>query len=313
MGDLVFVTDNITMMKGVQRNLPIVINIDDKATALELEYNRASVINYMLMSLDSRIGEISNVATCYLNKQTKDEKQKDKYNDFVNLLSVINGVEIDYPKTGTRWAVPYYIAKYARPLPYFMKYAGSYYSKLKKLAKTRCNLNYLCWDIEKWQSEIRFKRKSPDTSDIMINSDIIWDEDKFNEVEILFNIFNKEMAEIQKQASMMKDYDKYKDFFEGLSRSDVINSKINWDIIYDKYKWDILNISSSHSELANYAVYLCYVKYPKKSKSFCWVITEEGLLNNIRYNSDGGDIFELYETGNPSDIEYMGRYYRTEG
>ena len=94
MGDLVFVTDNEIMMKGVQRDLPIVIDIDDKITALEVEYNKESIINYMLMSLDSRIGEISNVATCYLNKQTTDEKQIKKYDDYVSLLSVINGKEI---------------------------------------------------------------------------------------------------------------------------------------------------------------------------------------------------------------------------
>jgi hypothetical protein len=68
------------MKKGIQEGLPIVIDVDDKITAIEVPYDKKGVINYMLMSLDSRIGEISNVATCYLNKQTKDEKQKAKYN-----------------------------------------------------------------------------------------------------------------------------------------------------------------------------------------------------------------------------------------
>ena len=82
------------MKSGVQRDLPITIDVDDKVTALEVPYNKEGVIKYMLMSLDSRIGEISNVATCYLNKQTKDEKQKEKHNDYVCLLSVINGKEM---------------------------------------------------------------------------------------------------------------------------------------------------------------------------------------------------------------------------
>jgi len=94
MGDLLFVTDNEIMKKGVQRNLPIVIDVDDKITAIEKPYNKDSVLEYMLMSLDNRIGEISNVATCYLNKQTKDDKQKAKYGGYIDLLSVINGKEI---------------------------------------------------------------------------------------------------------------------------------------------------------------------------------------------------------------------------
>lgn len=82
------------MMKGVDRDLPIVIDVDDKITALKSEYNLENVIRFTLLSLDNRIGEISNVATCYLNKQTTDEEQIKKYDDYVCLLSVINGKEI---------------------------------------------------------------------------------------------------------------------------------------------------------------------------------------------------------------------------
>jgi hypothetical protein len=93
-GDLVFVTDNDVMLKGVIRGLPIVIDIDDKITALDIPYDSENIINYVLMSLDSRIGEISNVATCYLNKQTKKPEQIKRYDDYVCLLSVVNGKEI---------------------------------------------------------------------------------------------------------------------------------------------------------------------------------------------------------------------------
>ncbi len=310
-GDLVFVTGNDIMKSGVQNNLPIVIDMDDKVTALDVEYNKEGVINYMLMSLDSRIGEISNVATCYLNKQTQDEKQKAKYNDYVCLLSVINGKEIDYAKTGTRWLVPYHIAKYARPLPYFMKYAGNYYSKLSNFSKTRCNLNYLCWDIEKWQKTIRFNRKSPDTSKFMIDNQQYWDEETYAKVEEVFLEFNKEMQDLGKQSAMAQNYSQYRSFFEGFSKEDIQCTDINWDIVYDRYKSQLADISSNLSELANYAVHLSYIKHPNKSKNFCWVITEEGLMLNLEKNREMNIMFPV-ETFDRNDIEYLGHYYRME-
>ena len=192
-----------------------------------------------------------------------------------------------------------------------MKYAGNYYKKLNKLAKTRCNLNYLCWDIEKWQNEIRFKRKSPNTSDIMIDKTVQWNENNFNKMKDIFNEFNKEMIDVAKQKGMAKYYDKNKDFFDGISKVDLENTKINWNGIYATYKRKVSEISENECELANYAVELCYNLYPNKSKSFCWVVTEEGLLKNIEANSDR-IVFEIFETGDNRDTEYMGRYYRME-
>lgn len=207
-----------------------------------------------------------------------------------------------------RWLVPYHIAKYARPLPYFMKYAGNYYSRLNNLAKTRCNLNYLCWDIEKWQKTIRFNRKSPDTSRYMIDRDQEWNEDKYAEVEKVFLEFNKEIYEIQKQSKMKENYDDYKEYFSGYSKEEVQNTEINWEVVYSKYRDKLNLISNNMSELANYAVDLCYIKYPNKSKNFCWVVTEEGLIANLEKNREL-NIKLPQETFDRNGIEYLGRYY----
>jgi len=64
-GDLVLVLDNKTMMKGVDRNATITIDIDDKVCALveaDTPQNRTACI---IRSLKSRIGEISNFASAY--------------------------------------------------------------------------------------------------------------------------------------------------------------------------------------------------------------------------------------------------------
>lgn len=94
-GDLVLVHNNKKLMKGVDNNLPIVLDIEDKITAKELPYTLEHIIQFTKASLDSRIGEISNCGTSYVNKYTKTEEKKKLYDDYCCLLSVINGKEID--------------------------------------------------------------------------------------------------------------------------------------------------------------------------------------------------------------------------
>jgi hypothetical protein len=68
-GDGAIVSNDKYILSGIHRDLPIVIDIDDKITTLEAEYTKENIVQYTLMSLGSEVGEISNVATCYLNKK----------------------------------------------------------------------------------------------------------------------------------------------------------------------------------------------------------------------------------------------------
>ena len=308
-GDLVFVTDNAIMRNGVIPDLPIVIDIDDKITAIESEYTISSVINYMLMSLDSRIGEISNVATCYLNKQTKNEKQLKIYDNYVCLLSVINGKEIDFAKTGIRWNIPYYIAKFARPLPYFMKFAGKYYKSLKKFSKAQSNLNKLCWNIEKWEKQFKYKKAVHDIFDLLIDLDIDWNQDKFEEVIELYKQFNKEMADAKKQQAMVFNSANYQNYFSDLTKIEIMNTEINWGAIYEKYIILAKEIVNNPKELANYAAEICYRMYPKRSNLFIWVICEDGLFLNLEKNRDYNLKLPQLVT-DINETEYLGSNYK---
>jgi hypothetical protein len=309
MGDLVFVTDNEIMKNGINRDIPITIDIDDKFTAIEVNYNIQSVINYMLMSLDSRIGEISNVSTCYLNKGTKKDTQLIRYDNYVSLLSVINGKEIDFAKTGIRWNIPYHIAKYARPLPYFMKYAGKYYSQLKIFSKSQSNLNKLCWHIEKWEKQFKFKKKISDISDLIVDTDIEWNHYRFFKIRELYEQFSKEMNEAKKQQAMIRKFTEYEDFFSDLTKVEIINTEINWGIIYEKYIKLARSIVLNPQELTNYGVEICYRLYPNRSNLFVWVICEEGMFLNLERNKDN-NLKLPHQTMDTNDIEYLGKYYK---
>jgi len=93
-GDLICVITNETMMQGVDQNAPIVMDIEDKVTALAEADTIENKIAYTLRSLKSLIGEISNYASAFHNKVPTNEKSKQEYENYVNLLSVINGKAI---------------------------------------------------------------------------------------------------------------------------------------------------------------------------------------------------------------------------
>ena len=93
-GDLCLVINNKMMMNGADRDAKIVIDIEDKVTALKEEYNIQNRTNCIIRSLRSSIGEISNFASAYHNKKPKTEEQKQRYEDYVDLLSVVNGKAI---------------------------------------------------------------------------------------------------------------------------------------------------------------------------------------------------------------------------
>ena len=90
-GDLCLIINNKMMMSGVDHNAKIVIDIEDKVTALKEEYNIQNRTNCIIRSLRSSIGEISNFASAYHNKKPKTEEQKQRYENYVDLLSVVNG------------------------------------------------------------------------------------------------------------------------------------------------------------------------------------------------------------------------------
>lgn len=90
-GDLVLVTDNEIMMKGVDRNVPVVIDIEDKVTALSELDTMENKFECIMRGLKSMIGEISNYATAYHNKMPIKESTKKEYENYIDLLSVLNG------------------------------------------------------------------------------------------------------------------------------------------------------------------------------------------------------------------------------
>lgn len=311
-GDLVLLINSKLMINGVDKSCPIVLDIDDKVTTIEEEYNKQNLYNLVLRTMNSLIGETSNCATTYHNKIAKTEDQQRKYDEYVDLLSVINGKAIDFAKTGVIFNIPRYIAMGGKPLPYFMRYRSEYYMKQKKLSKSWSNMNRLAIDIEKWQKQnVRFKRTYKDFDYmIMVNDKIPQNEDMVEKIEKVYLDFCKEMKELSTDNAMLRNPILYKDYFESnypnTSIEELKNFTINWNYYYSKYRSICRQICQNKQELANIAVYLCYVKYPNKNKKFMWKVAGDGILLNIKQQN----LYLPKRVSKDGDFIYLGKQYK---
>lgn len=294
MGDLVLVTDNQIMMEGVHVDSPIVIDVDDKVTVAAEEDNIENKLKIIFRTMHSLIGETSNCATVYHNKTPKSTEQKKKYESYIDLLSVINGKAVDFAKTGVIYNIPRNIAKFGRPLPYFMKYRSPYYSKLKKLSKSYSNMNRLCWEIEKWERNIKWSSDKGDFDyTIMIDKDIPVDDNKLSQIESIYKEFSRDMTQLKKDQKSIQD--------------EIGEFIINWQYYYDIYYRKCADICPSQKELANLAVIICYEKYPGRSKNFMWRVASKGIIENLKQKN-----ISLPIEDSDGDYVYLGRNYRLE-
>ena len=291
-GDGILVVDNDIMKSGVDRNAAIVIDIEDKATALAEEDTPENKLQVILRGMHSLIGETSNCATTYHNKMPQTIKQMKLYEKYVDLLSVINGKAIDMAKTGVMFSIPRYIAKYSKPLPYFMKYAGAYYARQKKFLKSKSNMNRLCWDIEKWHNGIKWPRRDKNFDyRIMLDESVGIDEDTLVMIELVYHEYNKEFKQCKKdELSINRQYGSF---------------AYNWDEFYDKYRAKCYAICPDIALLANIVVTICYEKYPSKTKGFMWNMAGDAIVDNI---TQADALFPIRDE-RKGCFEYLGKRY----
>lgn len=309
-GDLCLVIDNPLMMKGVDRECAVVLDIEDKITAAAEAYNKTNILKVILRTMKSLIGETSNCATAYHNKTAKSNEQKKIYGEYVDLLSIINGKNIDYSKTGIMYNIPHKIAKYSKPLPYFMRYASPYYKTLQKFSFSHSNMNRLAKEIERWENSVIKNRKKNDAFDyhIMIDDSIPFDEDKLEKIIVIYHQYKKEISELKKEATYFANPQKYKNWFNAnypdLSQEQIKEFTFDWNYYYQKYKKLCEDICKDPKELANICVYICYVLYPKQSSQFMWKVSSDGILKNIQQQ----DLL-LPKKSSKGTLLYLGKQY----
>lgn len=185
-----------------------------------------------------------------------------------------------------------------------MRYRDPYYAR-QKLSRAPSNMNRLCWELESWGKQIRWKKPDkPFDYSIMINGTIVTDPAVESAVERIYLEFCKESASAVREQSRIRKYaddDVKQRYTHGEARRYIYK----WDGLYEKYKELCRMVCPDVHVLANIAVRLCYEKYPSKNKKFLWVVAGDAIVDNIRQ----ADIVTLPIRKDDGEYEYLGRKY----
>lgn len=321
-GDIVFLCNNHTMISS-KVDKPIIIDIEDKAMAIPKKYNKDNLIDYELMTRDSRIGEITNVATSIENKYVTDENIKKLYSDYSSLLRIYQGKEIDFLKTGLRWNMNSGLRNHMKQLPYFLLFnypkKMKTYNRLKEKNKNIKNsdekvklnayhspspMNELCDYICTWEKKnILWNNNIDDlinTRCLIVNNDLNLSDKGV--VKTCRKYINDYAMEIKRHIDLNRD------------KSDDENHKFNMDIIASSYR-DKLKTELNLNDviIANYVINTSYLSM-SISKSLAWSAYGDYIIENLKNNTNPKrhvSIREVpYETSN--SYEYLGKYYEFE-
>lgn len=315
-GDAVFLTDD-PMLFASRIAKPIVVDMDDKATTVVASYDRESIVRYELMTRDSRIGEITNVATSIANQYTTNDEIYRRYQDLTSLLRLFQGKEIDYLKTGFRWHMNAGLRKHLKQLPWFLLH--NYPDKLELYEKVQAKnndiqdpaqklpsngyrspspMNELCDYVTAWEKKcLIWDRSSADTSWLLLNHSLPLDDTSIlRQVRHLLNEFGDRFRETVRQLEHAGNEGDYGEL----------------DALTALYKTRLQAIDGITTEelLANYVIKVSY-RNRSISKHMAWFAYGDYLLKNLETNSPEQP--RLMITPVPKDYpgsqEYLGRYY----
>lgn len=306
-GDSVFLTNNPIILES-KIDLPTVVDIADKQTSNPVEYNMHSINVYELNSRDSRIGEITNIATSILSQYTEDEKWLKINKDNVAMLRLYQGKEIDYLKTGFRWIISKNLRKYLKQLPFFLLY--NYPKKLKVYNNIReinkdneaenripynafrspSPMNELADYINAWEKKVMgWDKTLLKNDDILIDPTVqLTNKNTMREIKRIYNQFDEEIREYIDEG---KKIDSLVKVYEGKLYELEINRKL----------------------LSNYCIKTAY-KSLSTSKTLCWLLFGEDMINNLQTNTDKREACVIRFTNKDDEAakEFLGKYYKLE-
>lgn len=209
-----------------------------------------------------------------------------------------------YAKTGVLYPMPRIISKFGRPLPYFMRYRSPYYAR-QKLARAPSNMNRLCWELERWERGIRWKKDGRFDWHLMYDDSVTYTDEQFDAVEKIFLEFCAEVARMQKYQALVRKY-QARDVREKYTRAEAASYIADWDSLYQRYRSICRTVCPDERVLANIGVILTYVKYKSRGKKFPWVVAPEGLIQNIRPK----ELMYIPAQCDDGGFTYLGKPYR---
>ncbi len=319
-GDIVLLCNEKTIVNS-KIDKPIIIDIDDKATAMSKAYTKENLIEYEMMTRDSRIGEITNAATSIENKYTANPDIQKLYSDYASLLRIFQGKEIDFLKTGLRWQMNSGLRGHLKKLPYFLLY--NYPKKLEAYHKIM-NYNKKCTDNEKKMESNVFRSPSPmnELCEYICaweKKQILWDKSYQDTRPLILNhaltFSDPKILRTVKHLARMY----FMDFKQLLSENDTANHPESFQLYlahlnraYREQLYEATGISDEEL-LANYVINASYSS-TSISKFMAWNMFGDYLIQNLKANSGTAPKVKIEEATQNTDntYEYLGKYYYFE-
>lgn len=321
-GDIFFLCDDpLVIDSKIHKN--IILDMEDKATVPAKPYTEEHLIEYELMTRDSRIGEITNIATSIENRYTAEETVQKLYSRDSSLLRIFQGKEIDFLKTGVRWHIGNGLRKHLKQLPYFLLY--HYPAKMKtyqaladknKSAKNEEDkvpltayfspspMNELCSYICTWEKKhILYDHDIAHLADIqslIINND--FDLSDRNILRVCKRYVNQYAAEIRHHLNLHKE------------KPDDESFPFHMNVIGDEYKKRILeDLPLPEEWIANYVIKVSYSSV-SISKSLAWSVFGNYITDNLRAHTPSQKNVSIQEVPyqTKTSREYLGKYYEIE-
>lgn len=322
-GDIFFLCDDpIIISSKIEKN--IVLDIDDKATALPKPYTKENIVEYEVMTRDSRIGEITNAATSIENRYTTKKDIQDLYSDYASLLRIFQGKEIDFLKTGFRWHMGKALQNQLKQLPYFLLWhypdKRNTYERLKTSNKrAECEedklvlnayhspspMNELCDYICSWEKKHilwnREKELLADTRHLILRSGA--DVSDKEALRIVRRTINAYADEIRRHLSLQED------------PKNAAHSFCKEEIVEHFRQQLSKSLGFEEEAIANYVIHVSYSSL-SISKAFAWAGYGDYIIMNLKRNTKSVQTASITEVPGKTDnsYEYLGKYYQfTEG
>ncbi len=314
-GDIVLLSNDPVIANSII-NKPIIIDINDKATAISKPYTAENITDYEVMTRDNRIGEITNVATSIINKYTNNAEIKSQYSDYISLLRIYQGKEIDFLKTGYRWHMSKALRTHATKLPWFLLYNYpeklEIYEKRKEKNKNIKNsedklklnsyyspspLNELCEYVCNWEKKhLLWNNTVQNTRLLIINHTLDLTDKKI--IRTVRHYINTYAMDLKHHLAMIEENNK-----------NAIN--FNNNALINQYKKRLSeDLKLSEEVIANYVISVSYSNL-SLSKSLAWYAYGDYIIKNLYSNTKEKQELSITETS-PDDVtsyEYLGKYY----
>ncbi|MEF9983716.1 MAG: hypothetical protein RR806_06200 [Oscillospiraceae bacterium] len=264
---------------------------------------------------DTRIGEITNVATGIENKYTTDGDVKKVYSDFASLLRIIQGKEIDFLKTGVRWHMSKGLRKYGKQIPWFLLF--NYPNKLRQYE----NLKFKNAGIEDKKNKLPLNAfKSPSPMNELCEyictwekKHLIWDNSAIDTRCLILNN-SLDLSDKYIIRQIRHSINSYANNAKRIFQNNENKEYGQLDILIDSYKKRLELLIPEEELLANYIIKVSYLNN-SINKGLAWNGYGEYIIKNLSENSNPKKNISIVEVPYKTNTsyEYLGKYYEMKG